>query len=73
MRKCDFCQHDSRCSGVQRSECIVRDFYHFEVERTPADDETTIARLIAAFGGVPLPMALAKYLVRNGVGIKTHQ
>ena len=46
MRKCDFCKNELTCSGVNRSECIVRDFYNFEAERTPADDVTTITRLI---------------------------
>lgn len=27
MRKCDFCKNELTCSGVNRSECIVRDFY----------------------------------------------
>lgn len=69
--KCNFCQHNPRCSGIQRSECIVRDYYHFDVDCTPTDDATAITRLIAAFGGVSTPMALAKYLVYNGIGIKT--
>lgn len=37
MRKCDFCKNELTCSGVNRSECIVRDFYNFEAERTPTE------------------------------------
>lgn len=69
MRKCDFCKHYGDCQGVQRSECIVRDFLRFEAERTPTDDETAITRLIIEAGGVSNPREIAKYLVRNGVGI----
>lgn len=43
MRKCDFCKNELTCSGVNRSECIVRDFYNFEAERTPADDVTRMS------------------------------
>lgn len=70
MKKCDFCKNDSNCYGVQRNECIVRDFFRFEAERTPTDDETAIMRLIMEVGGVPNPRAVAKYLVHNGVGMK---
>ena len=70
MRKCDFCKNEPMCSGVQRSECIVRDYSRFKMERSPADDETTIVRLLVEAGGVFNPTAVAKYLVKNGVGMK---
>ena len=68
MRKCDFCEHDRNCSGVERSECIVRDFFKFEPERYPTDDEKTIIRLLIEVGGVFNPTAVAKHLVKNGIG-----
>ena len=64
MRKCDFCKNELTCSGVNRSECIVRDFYNFEAERTPADDVTIITRLIMECQTLD-PVAIAKYLVQN--------
>lgn len=70
MIKCDFCKNEDSCGGVQRSECIVRDFFRFEAERTSADDETAITRLIIEAGGVLNPQAVAKHLVQNGVGMK---
>lgn len=70
MRKCDFCKNELTCSGVNRSECIVRDFYNFEAERTPADDVTTITRLIMECQPLD-PVAIAKYLVQNGVSTKS--
>lgn len=70
MRKCDFCKNELTCSGVNRSECIVRDFYNFEAERTPADDVTTITRLIMGCQTLD-PVAIAKYLVQNGVSAKS--
>ena len=68
MRKCDFCEHDRNCSEVQRRECIVRDFFKFEPEQSPADDERTIIRLLIEVGGVFNPTAVAKHLVKNGIG-----
>lgn len=68
MHKCDFCEHDRNCSGVGRSECIVRDFFKFEPERSPTDDEKTIIRLLIEVGGVFNPTAVAKHLVKNGIG-----
>ena len=59
MRKCDFCKNELTCSGVNRSECIVRDFYNFEAERTPADDVTTITRLIMGCQTLD-PVAIAR-------------
>lgn len=70
MHKCDFCKNDAKCSGVQRSECIVRDFFRFEVERSAAEDETVITRLLIEAGGVFNPRAVARHLVKNGVCIK---
>lgn len=70
MHKCDFCKNDSECSGVQRSECIVRDYFRFEIERSPADVETVITRLLIEAGGVFNPRAVAKHLIKNGVGMK---
>lgn len=69
MRKCDFCKNELTCSGVNRSECIVRDFYNFEAERTPTDDVTTITRLIMECQTLD-PVAIAKYLVQNGDAIQ---
>lgn len=69
MHKCDFCAKDHSCSGVQRSECLVRDHLYFEMEQTPADNEKTITRLLLAAGGVAEPCRVAQYLIRNGVGI----
>mgnify|MGYP007055616220 CR=1 FL=1 len=66
MNKCD----DSKCSGVQRSECIVRDYFRFEIERSPADEETAITRLLIEAGGVFNPRAVAKHLVAHGVVMK---
>lgn len=68
MRKCDFCAKDHFCSGVQRSECLVRDHLYFKMERTPEDDEKTIARLLLAAGGVAEPCRVAQYLIQHGVG-----
>lgn len=70
MHKCDWCKNESECSGVQRSECIVRDYFRFEIERNPADEETAIARLLIEAGGVFNPRAVAKHLVKNGVGMR---
>ena len=70
MHKCDFCKNEPMCSGVQRSECIIRDYLRFEVERSPADDEIAITRLLIEAGGVFNPRAVAKYLIKNGVGMK---
>lgn len=69
MRKCDWCKNDSECSGVQRSECIVRDYFRFETERSPADVETVITRLLIEAGVVFNPRAVAKHLIANGVGM----
>lgn len=63
-------QNELTCSGVNRSECIVRDFYNFEAERTPADDVTIITRLIMECQTLD-PVAIAKYLVQNGVSAKS--
>lgn len=65
-----FCKNELTCSGVNRSECIVRDFYNFEAERTPADDVTIITRLIMECQTLD-PVAIAKYLVQNGVSAKS--
>ena len=70
MYKCDFCKNDQKCTGVQRSECIVRDFFRFEVERSVADEETAITRLLIEAGEVFNPIAVAQYLVKNGVCMK---
>lgn len=70
MRKCDFCKNELTCSGVNRSECIVRDYFRFEIERTPADEETRITRLLVEAGGVFNPRAVAKHLVAHGVVMK---
>ncbi|RKJ75622.1 hypothetical protein D7X33_16515 [Butyricicoccus sp. 1XD8-22] len=70
MQKCDFCKNDSNCSGIQRSECIIRDYFRFEFEQTSVDDETAITRLIMEAGGVFNPRAVARYLIQNGVGMK---
>ena len=29
MRKCDWCRNDQECRGVERSECIVREYRNF--------------------------------------------
>lgn len=68
MHKCDFCEHDRNCGGVQRSECIVRDFFRFTPEKSPADDEKIIIRLLIEVGGAFNPTAVAKHLVKNGIG-----
>lgn len=70
MRKCDFCKNELTCSGVNRSECIVRDYFRFEIERTPADEETTITRLLVGAGGAFNPRAVAKHLVAHDVVMK---
>ena len=71
MRKCDFCKNDTKCSGVQRSECIIRDFFRFEMERSAVDErEAVITRLLIEAGGVFNPRAVARHLVKNGVCIK---
>ena len=70
MRKCDFCKNELTCSGVNRSECIVRDYFRFEIEQTPADEETRITRLLVEAGGVFNPRAVAKHLVAHGVVMK---
>ncbi len=70
MHKCDFCEHDRECRGVQRSECIVRDYLRFKPEQSPADDERVIVRLLIEIGGVFNPTAVAKHLVKNGIGQK---
>lgn len=44
MHKCDFCQKDSQCSGVQRSECLVRDCLYFKPERTSSDEAICAVR-----------------------------
>lgn len=68
MHKCDFCQKDSQCSGVQRSECIVRDYLNFKPERKDFDDVSAITNLILQYGGVHNPKWLAEFLVHNGIG-----
>ena len=70
MHKCDFCRNESMCSGIQRSECILEDYSRFELERNSTDDETAITKLLVNAGGVFNPRAVAKYLVKNGVGMK---
>lgn len=70
MRKYDFCKNELTCSGVNRSECIVRDYCRFEIERTPTDEETTMTRLLVEAGGVFNPRAVAKHLVAHGVVMK---
>ena len=70
MRKCDFCANESNCSGVQRSECIIRDYSRFEIERTPVDEQAAITRLLVEIGGVSNPHMVAKHLVQNGIGMK---
>lgn len=70
MRKCDFCKNELTCSGVNRSECIVRDYCRFEIERTPTDEETTMTRLLVEAGGVFNARAVAKHLVAHGVVMK---
>ena len=70
MNKCDWCKNGSKCSGVQRSECIVRDYFRFEIEWPPAADETAITRLLIEAGGVSNPRAVAKHLVAHGVVMK---
>lgn len=70
MHKCDFCRKDSVCYGVRRSECLLRDNLFFEVEQTPADDATAIARLLTAYRGTFAPQQVATYLVDHGVGVK---
>ncbi len=68
MHKCDFCQKDSQCSGVQRSECLVRDYLYFKPERTSSDDVGEITQLILQYGRCDEPRKLAEFLVRNGIG-----
>lgn len=70
MNKCDWCKNDSKCSGVKRSECIVRDYFRFEIGQSPADEETAITRLLVEAGGVFNPRAVAKHLVAHGVVMK---
>ncbi len=70
MNKCDWCKNGSKCSGVQRSECIVRDYFRFEIGWTPAAEETAITRLLIEAGGVSNPRAVAKHLVAHGVVMK---
>lgn len=70
MHKCDFCRKNSVCYGVRRSECLLRDNMFFEVEQTPADDATVIARLLAEYRGAFAPQQVATYLVGHGVGMK---
>lgn len=70
MNKCDWCKNDSKCSGVKRSECIVRDYFRFEIEQSPADEETAITSLLVEAGGVFNPRAVAKHLVAHGVVMK---
>lgn len=65
-----FLQNELTCSGVNRSECIVRDYCRFEIERTPTDEETTMTRLLVEAGGVFNPRAVAKHLVAHGVVMK---
>lgn len=68
MHKCDFCQKYSKCSGVQRSECLVRDYLYFKPERTSSDDVGEITQLILQYGRYDDPRRLAEFLVRNGIG-----
>lgn len=68
MHKCDFCQKDSQCSGVHRSECHVRDYLYFKPERTSSDDVSEITCLILQYGRYDDPRGLAEFLVRNGMG-----
>lgn len=70
MHKCDFCKYDPTCSGVNRSECIVRDYFGFEAEQDPDDDVKSIARLITECHACSNPMAIAQYLVRCGVVLR---
>lgn len=69
MQRCDFCKKESSCFGVNRSECIIRDFFNFEAERTPADDVKTITGLIMECRTLD-PVTVARHLVRNGVGVQ---
>lgn len=49
---------------------LENEWYNFEAERTPADDVTTITRLIMGCQTLD-PVAIAKYLVQNGVSAKS--
>lgn len=71
MHKCDFCKNDSNCSVAKRRECIVRDYFWFELERTQKDDAETIAGLLFNYHGNNNPEEIAKYLFRNNIGLKT--
>lgn len=71
MNKCDFCKNDSNCSVAKRRECIVRDYFWFEFERAQEDDTKTIAGLLFDYHGNSNPEEIAKYLVRNNIGLKT--
>lgn len=71
MHKCDFCKNDSNCSVAKRRECIVRDYFWFEVERAQEDDTKTIAGLLFDYHGNNNPEEIAKYLVRNNICLKT--
>ena len=46
MHKCDWCKNDSECSGVQRSECIIGDYFRFERELNEFElDDKAAARI----------------------------
>ena len=60
-------------SAPQIAEILMRNGWikdNFEAERTPADDVTTITRLIMGCQTLD-PVAIAKYLVQNGVSAKS--
>ena len=71
MHKCDFCKNDSNCSVAKRCECIVRDYFWIELERTQKDDAETIAGLLFKYDGNDDPEEIEQYLVRNNIGVKS--
>lgn len=71
MQKCDWCINETDCRGVQRSECIVRDYRDFVREPNANPKE----RLMNLLRGHSIDTEedveyVAEMLLNNGVSMK---
>ena len=74
MRKCDWCKNDADCRGVERSECIVRDYMNFSMSQDCSKNPHK-AKLMALLRGHSIDTEedveyVADMLLRNGVIVK---
>ena len=73
MRKCDFCKLNGICTFSDMSNCVVRDYIHFEMEESIGQTERQ--KLIGLLQGKSLDTEddveyVADFLLENGVQIK---